>query len=243
MEGLTREKMRPLLDLQRTDSATDRLVARRANLPEQIELDELAARRGEIAGVHAERKKAFDEVALQQSRMEGEVSMLDEKISKESDRLYGGDITNPKELAGIQAEIDALRRRKNHVEDQLIDVMEQREALEGEVAGLQSQLEETDRQIADATQRRDTASVDIQHELEQLEAERARLRPQFPQEVLDLYEELRGRKDGVATAALVEKVCMGCHVELTPMAREEIRRSSDPIIRCENCRRLLVIAE
>lgn len=241
MEGPTREAMRPLLDLQRVDSGIDRLLARRAHLPEQVELDEVSAKREETGGVHAEREKAFNEVALQQSRVESEVQMLDDKIKHESDRLYGGEISNPKELAGIQAEIDSLRRRKAHVEDGLIDVMEQREALEKEVGELGAQLADLDGQVGAASERRDSASVDIERELAELEAQRGALRPKLSEGVLELYEELRSRKDGVGVAGLDGTVCKGCHVTLTPAAMDEIKRSSDPLIRCENCRRILVI--
>lgn len=243
MEGLTREAMRPLLELQRVESTIDRLLARRANLPEQVELDEVVARREETRSAHAERKKILDEIVLQQSRQEGEVQMLDEKIHRESDRLYGGEVSNPKELAGIQAEIDSLRRRKAHVEDALMDVMEQRETIEKEVAELDGQVAELERLAGEATARRDAAAVDIEKELSELEARRAELRPLFPPELLELYDELRSRKDGVGAAALHGNVCKGCQVTLTPSAMDAIRRTSDPVVRCEYCRRILVPAE
>lgn len=241
MEGLTRETIKPLLELQRVDSASDRLHARRANLPEQQALDELTARRAEVAKAHTDRSGSLKEIVSAQTRLEGEVSMLEDKIKKESERLYSGEISNPKELAGIQAELDALRRRKSHVEDQLIEVMEGREAAEKEAGDHDAQLADLDRRIEEATAKRDEAAVDIAGELERLAGEREALRPGLPAELLELYDDIRKRKEGVAAAALEGNVCRGCNVELTPVAMDEIKRSDDPIIRCENCRRLLVI--
>lgn len=241
MEGITRESLRPLLDLQRVDSGIDRLTQRRADLPEQRELDDLLSSRTGLAASHAERTAALDEVAKQQARLEGEVAMLEEKITKESGRLYGGDISNPKELSSIQAELDALRRRKSHVEDQLLDVLEHREAVEGEAGAFSAQLDALDAQIADAAQRRDAASVEIEKELSELAARREETRPKIPEEVLELYEDLRSRKEGVGVAALESGTCRGCNVSLSPLAIDEIKHSGDPIPRCENCRRILVI--
>lgn len=238
---VTRETVRPLLDLQRVDLGIDRLEQRRIDLPEQRELDALGESRAEVAGRHAERQAALDEVARIQTRLEGEVAMLEEKITHESGRLYGGSVSNPKELASIQAELDALRRRKAHVEDSLLDALEKREGVESETGALKEELDALDRGIAEATEHRDAASVEIETELTELSAHRAALRPPLPAEILDLYDDLRERKQGVGVAALEGGVCRGCNVSLSPLAIDEIRRSDDPVPRCENCRRILVV--
>ncbi|TMK20886.1 MAG: hypothetical protein E6G68_04090, partial [Actinobacteria bacterium] len=93
--------MKRLLDLQRVDSAIDRLTQRKADLPEQRTLDALASALEEARAAHAERNAGLGDVARDQSRLEGEVQMIEEKIKHESNRLYGGEITSPKELASI----------------------------------------------------------------------------------------------------------------------------------------------
>ena len=60
-------------------------------------------------------------------------------------------------------------------------------------------------------------------------------------EVLALYEDIRERRGGVAVGELKNGVCTACGLPLSPMQRDEIKRGTEPIIRCENCRRLLVI--
>ena len=240
VEGLTRESLKPLLDLQRVDSRIERLRSLHADLPEQRLLAELDEERTGVASEHGERDRILEGLARDQGRFEGEVAMLDEKIAHEQSRLYSGEISSPKELSNIQAELDALRRRKNHVEDQLIELMEQRESLEGEVSTLRERIGDLDSRITEQTARRDAAAVEIEKELGELEAERVQLAPRFPADVLDLYEELREKKDGVGASALVGGVCRGCNVALSPKALDSIKRSADPLVRCENCRRILV---
>jgi uncharacterized protein len=239
MEEVTRESLRPLLDLQRVDSALDRLKQRKADLPEQRALDEVTAERVQTQKGIADRQETFDKSARDQTRLEGEVASIEEKIAHESNRLYSGDISNPKELAAIQAELDGLRRRKNHIEDQLIEVMEEREKAEGALNETKSKLDELARKIESATGARDAASVEIQSEVQQLTAERETIVPQIPAEILDLYEDLRGKKNGVGAARLDGNVCRGCGVSLSPLAMDQIKRSDD-VVRCENCRRILV---
>ena len=241
MEGITKDALKRLLDLQRVDTAIDRLRQRKANLPEQRTLDELNAELEAIKAEHATKKSELDAIALDQSRLEGEVSMIEDKIKHESERLYAGDISNPKELSTIQAELDGLRRRKSHLEDQDLEIMERREGVEGELAMLTEKLDGLTARAAEAEAARDTAAVEIETDLTKNESERAAIVPEIPDELREMYDDLRAKKDGVGVAALVGGVCRGCGVSISPVALDEIKRSADnEIARCENCRRLLV---
>jgi predicted nucleic acid-binding Zn-ribbon protein len=241
VEGVTRESMRPLLDLQRVDSGIDRLNQRKADLPEQRELDELNEQRSVLAVTHAEAQASLDSVAREQTKLETEITQIEDKVTHEQGRLYSGELSNPKELSNIQAELDALRRRKVHLEDQELEVMERREGVEKEHGDLFTALTDLDAKIADAVARRDAASIEIENELGRLAQERAQLVTVLNPEVLALYEDIRARRGGVGVGALENGVCRACGLPLSPMQRDEIRRSDEPIIRCENCRRLLVI--
>ena len=231
--------MRPLLDLQRVDSGIDRLNQRKADLPEQRELDELNEQRSGIAVTHAEAQASLDAVARDQTKLETEIQQIDDKVKHEQGRLYSGEVSNPKELSNIQAELDALRRRKSHLEDEELEVMERRESIEKEHGDLLTSMTDLEAKVADATQRRDHASVEISDELTRLAKERAEIVPTLNSEVVDLYEDIRARRGGIG--ALVDGTCRACGLPLSPMQRDEIKRSDEPIIRCENCRRLLVI--
>jgi len=241
VESATSDPLKRLLDLQRVDSAIDRLTQRKADLPEQRVVDALVVELDEARAAHAAKKADLDGIAHEQSRFEGEVQMIDDKIKHESNRLYGGDITSPKELASIQAELDALRRRKNHLEDQDLEVMERREAIDRDLTALAEQLTELERRGTEATEARDHAAVEIETELNQNTAARAEILPEIPPDLLEVYQELRPKKNGVAAAALEGGVCRGCGVSLSPVALDAIKRSeSGEVARCENCRRILV---
>lgn len=241
MEGVTRESIRPLLELQRIDTASDRLLQRRSDLAEQAELDELTRQRNEISDERVRLRTELDSVVREQTRVEAEVEQIDSKIQHEQARLYSGEITNAKELSNIQAELDSLRRRKSHLEDGELEVMERREALETEVAELTAAVDGLDAAVTAATERCEAASVDIEKQLAELAGERTELVPTVHPEILEMYEEARTKRGGLAVAALEKGVCRGCGLPLSPMAREEIRVGDDPIVRCENCRRLLVV--
>lgn len=241
MEGVTRDALKRLLDLQRVDSAIDRLRQRKADLPEQRILDDLSFQLDQARATHAAKQKELDAVAVEQNRLEGDVTMIEEKIKHESERLYGGDISNPKELASIQAELDGLRRRKNHLEDQDLEVMERREAIEKELGSLKQTADELSTRTAEAAAARDTSAVEIENDLSRNEAERDQIAPEIPAELVELYDDLRWKKGGVGVAPLVGGICKGCGVSLSPVALDVIKRAdADELPRCENCRRLVV---
>ncbi|GAC1412633.1 MAG: hypothetical protein NVSMB57_08110 [Actinomycetota bacterium] len=240
---LTRDSVRTLLDLQRIDSAIDALIKRRSALPEQLELDRLTA---EIEGARksaAEKELAFGSVSRETIKLETEVSNLEQKISHETTRLYGGDVSSPKELTTIQAEIDALRRRKRTIEDQLLTAMEKRENAEKSLAEAKETLSTLESEVAAATSSRDASSTSIESDLVAYRAEREQVVHTVPEEAREIYDEIRPKREGVAVALLEHGVCRGCMVSLSPFALDAIRRSDDPLIRCENCRRMLVIVD
>jgi predicted nucleic acid-binding Zn-ribbon protein len=241
MAELTRDAMKPLLELQRLDTAIDRLTERRAHLPEQQELDDLGEQRAEVSTRFIERTGAFDEVARKQARLEADIEQIRTKMTREEERRTSGAVSSPRELVNIQAELDALRRRRDHLEDDELEIMEQRELLEKEVGELQAELDVFDAKIADATERRDAAAVEIEKDLGELRAQRDALAPTIHPEAFELYEDLRVKKNGVAVGALESGTCRACSLPLSPVALDQIKRSDDPIVRCENCRRLLIV--
>jgi len=69
---------------------------------------------------------------------------------------------------------------------------------------------------------------------------RAALAEKVDAEYLELYEDLRPQKKGVAAVALIDGVCQGCHEQLSSVYVDRLKRVEGPK-RCEHCRRILVI--
>ena len=82
--------------------------------------------------------------------------------------------------------------------------------------------------------------MNVEAELAARESERTNVAAAIDPETLELYEELRPQKKGVAAAALVDGVCQGCHEQLSAVELSRVR-STDRIPRCEHCRRILVL--
>ncbi len=228
-----------LLELQELDLSVDRLNARRELLESGEDLR--AARENLNAAERrlGEVKLALDDVSRQQGRLEGDVDSLDQKMKADEKRLYDGTIANPKELQSIRAEIENLRSRKGRMEDQLLELMERREELESTLGPIDAEATEHRDRVAEIEESQASELTDIEQAMIDRKAEREALVPEFDEELLELYTELRRAKKGVAAVALIDGVCQGCHQKLSPMYLEQLKRTEGNR-RCEYCRRILV---
>jgi hypothetical protein len=229
-----------LLELQELDTAIDRLRARIATLTAGSELaqavrdaDAAEARLGEI-------KLQLDALDRDTGKLEHDVDSLRQKAAAEEQRMASGAVANARELEAIGHEVTNLRRRIADREDEELAIMERRETL----AAAEKDAAETATNLREAADKLRAAAGDeltsAEADLAAREAERPAALAAVDPEVLELYEELRPQKKGVAAAALVDGVCQGCHEQLSAVELSHIR-SDDGIPRCEHCRRILVL--
>lgn len=230
-----------LLKLQRIDSDIDRLESRREQLEAGEEVSAARGRTEEAESALGELRLALDESQRIQSRLEHEIDTMNQKAAAEEKRLYDGSVANAKELEAIQHEIRSIRDRRSRTEDELLEVMERREELDGrtgllerDVTVLRDRLEEIGGESAHELDR-------IASDLDRQRAAREALTPEIDEELLELYADLRRQKKGVAVAILVDGVCQACHEQLSALELARLKKT-DGVKRCEHCRRILVVS-
>jgi predicted nucleic acid-binding Zn-ribbon protein len=238
----SRQTLVELLELQSIDFKIDRLNNRLSSLPEQAELDQLQERYRALEKEVGDKQALLDEVSNRQRKLDAEIDGANQKIKLEEARLYAGDVTNPRELASLVAEVDSLKRRRSRIEDSDLEVMEEKENYEKELKAVSDELEALKAAIEDATERRNKASGDLNVQLDTQGAARTALSAKFDRELLALYDDLRASKGGVGAAALSDDTCLGCHIKLP--AQEVARvRSTPGMAFCDECGRILVVTD
>jgi predicted nucleic acid-binding Zn-ribbon protein len=229
-----------LLDLQAEDTAIDRLNHRRSTLPEAVKLSELSALAAELEADSEIAEKQLAEVAREQSRLEGEIELLDEKIGREEQRMFSGAVANPKELSSLQAEVEMLKRKRGELEDGLLEVMVQKDQNAETATRLRSERADAD---AKATALRATVATlmaEIDAALAEHQGAREKKAIAIPEDLQKLYDGIRAAKGGVGAARLEAGTCQGCHTKL-PAKEVERLRAEGGLQRCDNCRRILVV--
>jgi predicted nucleic acid-binding Zn-ribbon protein len=173
-----------------------------------------------------------------QKDLELETRELSEKIGRDEQRLYSGRVTNPKELAGLQEGVAALKRRRGVVEDKLLEAMLMVDDTQEEMVAHQESLIGIEGSWR-AEQEALTGELSrLRVRLEKLKSDRAEAARIIPADTLDLYEELRRRKGGRAVVLLKSGTCQGCGVYI-PTSQAQQVRSGQSLLFCSSCGRIL----
>ena len=165
---------------------------------------------------------------------------MSQKAAAEERRLYDGSVANARELDSITHEVDNLKKRRGDREDELLGLMEVREELEAQERAAAERSEALRARVAEVGGVAADELERLQTELKERSEARAALAETVDAEYLELYEDLRPQKKGVAAVALIDGVCQGCHEQLSSVYVDRLKRVEGPK-RCEHCRRILVI--
>jgi uncharacterized protein len=230
-----------LLELQTRDTAIDRLRHRRDTLPERAALEsvrtELDAAREQLAAATGRR----EEVAREERRFDDEARSLEDKAAAEEGRMYSGEVTSPRELQLLQADVDQLRRHRRSLEDRELEVMERRETFDAEVNVLEGRVRELESEAERLTTALSGVEAEIDEELSGERAARDEIAATVDADLLDDYERCRERARGMGAARLNGNTCQGCHLAIPSVEAERIRKSpSGTVAHCDNCGCILV---
>lgn len=229
-----------LLSLQEHDTSVDQLIHRRAHLPSRGELDGVMKDIGRVETTIATVEERRHELGRGQQRLEDEIAVLNDKATQHDKTLYSGSIGNPRELQALQDEIGALKRRISQLEDQELEVMEQIEPLDAELAAAAQERATLDARGTALRGQIAEEEVAIDAELETVRAERATIAAGIDADLLAEYDQLRPQSGGIAIARLVGGSCGGCHLSLSAVEVDRIKKlPPEAPAHCEECGRLL----
>jgi uncharacterized protein len=229
-----------LLDVQGIDTALAQLAHRRETLPELAELDRLRRELSAMTDERAQAQAEVDDFDRDIARLERDVDQVRARKDKDADRLSSG--RGPaRELEALQHELESLGRRQTELEDVELELMERREQAQAKLDEIGERLATADQRRVELEGRRDAALAEISaQETGRIEA-RKPLVGQLPADLVALYERIRDDSGGVGAALLRSGRCGGCRLEVSTTERARIKAAApDEVVRCDECRRILV---
>ncbi|HLZ38903.1 MAG TPA: C4-type zinc ribbon domain-containing protein [Mycobacteriales bacterium] len=230
-----------LLDLQDLDTTLGRLAHRRRTLPELAELARAEQRVGELRDARVGAETEDSDLARAQRKAEQDVDQVRARAVRDRQRLDAGAVSSPRELESLQSELASLARRQEELEDAVLDVMERREAVAARLEEVRAQQAVVEAEVTKLVEVRDAAYAEIDAEAARAAADRADVARELPGGLVALYERVRAASAGVGAARLYRGRCEGCHLQLNPADLGALRAAApDAIVRCEECRRILV---
>ncbi|MGQ9494036.1 MAG: zinc ribbon domain-containing protein [Anaerolineae bacterium] len=190
-------------------------------------------------------EKASQELAKWHSRLrdlEFDLQQVEEKIVATEQRLYGGQVTNPKELRSLQLDHEQQKRTQQKLEDDALLAMTRVDELDKRVRESQARWK-----AVEAKWQREQAQ--LRQQIEQLrdrmaaaKKQRAMLMARLEPATRALYEELLRKKDGRAVVLMADQMCQGCRVTV-PTSKAQIVRRGLELVTCTNCGRILVVQD
>jgi len=184
----------------------------------------------------ARENQRLEELRHQQHSAEWEIDDLAGKLAKAEEELYSGRIKNPKELTNLQREVDALRAKRDQLEDKVLEIMDKVELTEASVATISNELKTVEAEWHHQQQQLSAEMEELKTRLSELEHKRQSLLAEIDPQVADLYHELR-RQKGRAVAKVEQGICSSCRISL-PITDLQRTRSGN-LVQCSSCGRIL----
>jgi len=231
---------RRLLELAEVDAELARTAHRRRSLPELAELEQAEKDLRTSRDALVTTETAASDLDRDIGKLEAEIDQVRARENRDRGLLDSGSISSGKQLEDLQHELATLHRRQTILEDDLLEIMERREALDADLERGRARLLQVEQQRADAARRRDEALADLESTEARRLAERGTLLGQLPQELVALYERIRTQR-GTGAALLRQRRCGACRLELDRTAiRRLLDAAPEEVLRCEECGVMLV---
>jgi hypothetical protein len=167
-----------------------------------------------------------------------EAKGLASKIKELNDRLYSGRVSNPKELDGLDKDLQMHKRQLGALDDKLLELMDAVDQAEARINDKTNALEQVEGKRASDLDRLAREREALAARLAQLRADRAQTRAALDQETLRTYDKLRETKAGRAAAQLRRDACGACGVSV-PTGLANRVHTGDEMVLCPSCGRIL----
>ena len=230
---------RALLDLAEVDAELSRVAHRRRTLPELAEITAAESAAQARTDEQVSAQTALDDLDREVTRQEKEIDAVRAREDRDRSLMAKGGLPS-KQLSELEHELETLQRRQSALEDDLLELMERREAAEGNTQHADVELAKAQEALSDAQRRRDAAFADLESVDAKRTADRERLAPKFPADLLAVYDRVR-RHRGIGAALLKQRRCGACRLEIDRSAMARISAAgADDVVTCDECGAILV---
>ncbi len=181
------------------------------------------------------------ELERNQRRGEWEVDDRRTRTALLEEKLYGGSVRSPKELASLQEQVEHLKRTRKTLEDSVLDIMARAEAAQIEVATGSKDLERIEKEWREEQEALSREKDELVGALATLEQKRKDIVSRIDSASLELYQSLRAKRQGRAVAKVEQGMCQGCRIIL-PMNELQRARMGQQLVQCSSCQRILYVS-
>jgi predicted nucleic acid-binding Zn-ribbon protein len=175
-------------------------------------------------------------VGARRRDLEGQLSLEEQRMKERRMRL--GRLRNDKEVAALQREIELAKETNARLEEEVLTLIEQVEALEGSLRGSEEELKAVADSLAKFGEAGSGRVRQLRAEIEGDRSARSSIAGRLGDPLRKRYEQIFARRNGIAVVEVVRGNCRGCNMHLPPQLYIRIQRRVD-VEFCPNCNRIL----
>ncbi len=186
----------------------------------------------------ATEQKQLEELKRQQHDAEWEVDDISTKIAAAVELLFGGKITNPKELSNLQHEVNIMKARSDQLETRALEIIDQVEAAEKSLAEATGEFKKLEDEWHRQQQQLSGEIEQLKSSLTDLKQKRQKLSDEIDTQAVKLYEQIRQQKKP-PVAKVEQGICRICRISLSASELQRVR--GEHPVQCGSCGRILFL--
>ena len=229
--------LKRLIALQQLDSTADEAHRHLAEEPgRQRDFDgRLAAARERVDGANTR----LSENQETRRAIEKAVAVHQARLSKFRDQLML--VKTNVEYQAVQKEIEFAQKEVKNLEDKVLEAMLEADELSDHLKQAEAALADVEKEVNGDRLALDQHNSTLRERLERISHERDELVGTLEGGVLEMFELVASRRNGVAVAEAKDGVCTICHVRLRPQVFNDVMQNAK-MIQCDSCQRFLYFA-
>ncbi|HKJ97618.1 MAG TPA: C4-type zinc ribbon domain-containing protein [Desulfotignum sp.] len=234
MNQTLKQDIETLVRLQEIESEIYRLQS----VIQKVEKEKivLAARLKEFETALSAYRLELAEIQQKCDDAEQEIRTVDDRIIKSNETLRM--VKTNKEYQVLLREVDDNKKRKDALENQLLEFYDQKETAEIRVRESEQQFLQLAEQIKSEQAEIDKKTVDDRELLEESLAQQKKIGQDLDPSLMTRFRKISRMNQGQAVAQVRNESCMGCFMNVPPQLCIEVQRGNQ-LISCPQCSRIL----
>jgi len=225
-------------NLYRLQEIDEALRERRQRLED---IERILSEHEQVAGAEKKVDKAqtaFVKAKSLTGEAEQAVAAQRAKMEKTEHALYGGTVTDPKQLEELQMEAKSLKKYMGTLEDRLLEAMVELEETEEAYQLAKEGLAAIQEQVAQQQGELSEEQQQLLAEVARLETEREAAVSNVRDDDLETYQQVLARVGRLPLSILENGNCSVCGMAI-PGGKLQKARNTDELVRCGQCGRIL----
>jgi len=226
-----------LFSLQEVDTKIQINLKDKDDLNEKILLEDGKKAKESLLN---EIKNAITKYQVQINKIESKIQELQNKKTDIQKKIYGGLVSNVRELQALKNEDDQLEKDINELNNYANKFLSKLSLMEENLDKITQEVdilkENWNKNFPELEKRSEDLEISIKENM----SNRDILLNSIPDDLSMIYQRLLKAKDNIAVSKVSAGTCSVCHVKF-PLSTEKELMLGKEIVFCDNCGRILVI--